>query len=440
MQTSAVLQQSPVQNEKWQPFLAWERDARAVDFKPIYSDMVDEDIPAGLLFSQIMYWHLPSSNNKATKLRVCKRGHYWLVKKHTDWKAECGLSEKKARRALQVLRDYGLITTELMKFGGVPTTHIRINIPRFIELWEKYAPDYDEPLRPRLVEELYADEISADDTQVEEPDVEELLHVEEEIPTAALEDITAAPQGNSITETYPQNTKDNNTQAPEQGEIPSKPHDRDDVAVDDKTFEEDKEKQEIVQLLKSQGVRGATLDRIANDYSYDHVVSKVILCQSRKKAGVLIPNAPGWIVRAIEQDWTVGQLGYQTEDNQPASPNMASQEGSASAVLDAAARMRQELGQVGADRYSRDEVREMVDAALGDTSEPQQEEQTQPEIPAPSPTDRPLPWKAFEPDQPTKTTKRKYSREQLRKMREMQEQGIPVDRIREVVGKPEVSV
>jgi hypothetical protein len=53
-------------------FLAWEAASRdTIDFKKIYVDMAD-DLVAGLLLSQVVYWFLPDRNGNL-KLRVRRR-------------------------------------------------------------------------------------------------------------------------------------------------------------------------------------------------------------------------------------------------------------------------------------------------------------------------------------------------------------------------------
>jgi len=71
----------PESNE-WSNFLLWETASRdTVDFKTIYVDMAD-DLVAGLLLSQIVYWYLPSKEGRS-KLRVFKDGYYWIAKTRT---------------------------------------------------------------------------------------------------------------------------------------------------------------------------------------------------------------------------------------------------------------------------------------------------------------------------------------------------------------------
>jgi len=54
-------------------FLEWEGKARdAIDCKRHYIDLAGGDVVAGLLLSQIMYWHLPPK--KGGPHRMCVQG------------------------------------------------------------------------------------------------------------------------------------------------------------------------------------------------------------------------------------------------------------------------------------------------------------------------------------------------------------------------------
>ncbi len=117
-----------------QQFLLWEAASRdTIDFKKIYVDMA-EDLIAGLMLSQIIYWHLPDRDGQS-RLRVERDDTLWLVKAQHEWWTECRLTPKQVRRARKVLEDRGLIVTTLFKYGGAPTTHIRIDWPVFLKLW-----------------------------------------------------------------------------------------------------------------------------------------------------------------------------------------------------------------------------------------------------------------------------------------------------------------
>lgn len=97
-------------------------------------DMCGGNILAGLMLSQILYWHEPDDNGK-TRLRVCKNGKYWLAKKHSSWQEECRLTEDQARAALDLLKKLGFIDTMVARFDGNPTTHIAL-------VKDKFTADY----------------------------------------------------------------------------------------------------------------------------------------------------------------------------------------------------------------------------------------------------------------------------------------------------------
>ena len=132
-------------------FLLWERATQdTLDLKKIYIDMAD-DLVAGIILSQIVYWNLPSRNGNS-KLRVQKDGFMWIAKGSNDWYGECRISKYQVPRALKLLEDKQLIITKLYKFNGAATTHIRINIPIFMTTWAELVyqtdPDLVEPTAP----------------------------------------------------------------------------------------------------------------------------------------------------------------------------------------------------------------------------------------------------------------------------------------------------
>lgn len=94
-------------------------------YVPAYVELVNGDILAALLFSQIIYWHLPGKTGKS-KLRVKRGDDMWLAKSASDWKDEIGFTPKQAYRAVGVLKSMGLIQTKLFKFKGSPTTCIQL--------------------------------------------------------------------------------------------------------------------------------------------------------------------------------------------------------------------------------------------------------------------------------------------------------------------------
>lgn len=126
-------------------FLLWEQATRdCIDVKKIYVDMAD-DLVAGVLLSQIVYWNLPDKQGK-TKLRVVKDGHLWLAKGRENWWDECRIKPRQFDTAFKKLEEQGLVEKKTFKFNGDPTLHIRI-------LWDKFLP--------RLQELLYQLEVAA---------------------------------------------------------------------------------------------------------------------------------------------------------------------------------------------------------------------------------------------------------------------------------------
>lgn len=120
-------------------FIYWEQTSRdTIDFKKAYVDIA-EDLIAGLLLSQIVYWHLPNSETGKAKLRVKKEGHLWIAKSRTDWWDEIRITGKQFDRASNILVKKGLIEKKTFKFNGSPTVHIRI-------LWENFLPKWDETI------------------------------------------------------------------------------------------------------------------------------------------------------------------------------------------------------------------------------------------------------------------------------------------------------
>ncbi len=119
-------------------FLLWERSSRdTIEVKRVYIDMAG-DLAAGVLLSQIVYWHLPNDQGQ-TRLRVEADGHLWLVKGYGDWWDECRLTFKQARRAIETLAERGLIVLVLRKFAGAPKCHIRINRETFLSELNRFA-------------------------------------------------------------------------------------------------------------------------------------------------------------------------------------------------------------------------------------------------------------------------------------------------------------
>lgn len=112
-------------------FFKWEKETRdSIDVKRIYIDIAG-DLVAGILLSQIIYWHLPNEKGK-TKLRVKQEGKLWLAKKRTDWWEECRITPKQFDRSIKILEKKELVEKKCFYFAGSLTTHVRLNFETLI--------------------------------------------------------------------------------------------------------------------------------------------------------------------------------------------------------------------------------------------------------------------------------------------------------------------
>lgn len=116
----------------FEEFISWEKASKdTIDFKKIYVDVAG-DLIAGLLLSQIVYWHLPTKEGKS-KLRICKKDRMWLAKQRGDWWEEIRITAKQYDRAITILEDRGIVTIWNTLFDGKKIPHISINGPELVE-------------------------------------------------------------------------------------------------------------------------------------------------------------------------------------------------------------------------------------------------------------------------------------------------------------------
>jgi len=122
--------------ENFNDFLAWEKASKdTIDFKKVYVD-VAEDLIAGLLLSQIIYWHLPSKDGRS-KLRVYKNDKLWLAKQRSDWWDEIRITSRQYDRAIGKLEKKGIVEVWNTMFNAKNTPHIHLNSDRLLELMNK---------------------------------------------------------------------------------------------------------------------------------------------------------------------------------------------------------------------------------------------------------------------------------------------------------------
>lgn len=113
-------------DSSYQQFLRWESASEdSVLLRRIYCDVAG-DLPGGLLLSQLIYWFLLGQNGQP-RVRVFKRGRFWVAKRRQDWYAECRISSRQFDRAVRKLKKQGVVTTLLAKFRGTPVLHLSAN-------------------------------------------------------------------------------------------------------------------------------------------------------------------------------------------------------------------------------------------------------------------------------------------------------------------------
>lgn len=117
-------------------FIINEKASRdTIDVKRAYI-MMAGDHAAGVLLSQIVFWHLPDSEGNPNKMRVEKNDEFWIAKKREDWWDEICMLPKQFDRAIKALEIRQLVKTEVFRFDGSPTKHVRLN-------WEVFLPVYE---------------------------------------------------------------------------------------------------------------------------------------------------------------------------------------------------------------------------------------------------------------------------------------------------------
>lgn len=125
-------------------FLRWEAMSRdVIDVKRIYIDIAG-DLVAGILLSQIIYWHLPGKNTD-TKLRINKEGKMWLAKGREDWWDECRITARQFDRAINILINKGLIEKKIFKFKGTPQVHIHLHVDVLLDEIKKLTKEAETP-------------------------------------------------------------------------------------------------------------------------------------------------------------------------------------------------------------------------------------------------------------------------------------------------------
>ncbi|MDC2867527.1 hypothetical protein [Bacillus sp. BP-3] len=108
---------------------------------------ITEDLIAGILLGQIVYWYMPNEQGKS-KLRVKKNNEFWLAKGREDWKDEIRITPKQYDRAIKILINKGFVEVQKFKFNGAPTNHIKLNISEVTERVKSILTFGENPISP----------------------------------------------------------------------------------------------------------------------------------------------------------------------------------------------------------------------------------------------------------------------------------------------------
>ena len=122
-------------------FLKWEAASKdTVDFKRVYAHMAGDAL-AGLMLSQIVFWHLPNKDGE-TKLRIEKDGNLWMAVPREDWFEAICVTARQADRLMGHLSETcqsdagdtrpALVEVKVYKFNNTPTPHIRLLHDNFL--------------------------------------------------------------------------------------------------------------------------------------------------------------------------------------------------------------------------------------------------------------------------------------------------------------------
>ena len=97
-----------------------------------FLDMVDGDYPTAMILNDIYFWHLPpkeDTENKGTKLGICREGTYWLARKNTEWE-HLRLNRKQVMKCMNTLKNKGWIETKITCINASKEKHTLIKITR----------------------------------------------------------------------------------------------------------------------------------------------------------------------------------------------------------------------------------------------------------------------------------------------------------------------
>lgn len=118
-------------------------DNRGVWVETWVIDLVDGDLSAALLLSQLLWWHQPGKSGRP-KLRFEREGHLWLARTDDEWWDECRLTRRQVRRIRAQLESADLIEHKVVRVGTSTVSAWRPNMAVVQEAQDRNAETDEE--------------------------------------------------------------------------------------------------------------------------------------------------------------------------------------------------------------------------------------------------------------------------------------------------------
>lgn len=119
-------------------------DNRGVFIELWVLDILDDDYPAALLLSQLLWWHQPAKDG-APRARYERDGQLWLLRSDDEWHGECRLTVRQVRRIRTMLTKAGLVEGRRFKRNGAPVSAWRPLLDAIQAARQSICPDSEDP-------------------------------------------------------------------------------------------------------------------------------------------------------------------------------------------------------------------------------------------------------------------------------------------------------
>lgn len=115
-----------------------------IGVQKIYVDIAG-DIHAAFVLDELIFFTLPRPDTGKSGLRVWKNGVLWMAVSRSEWWKRKRLTPKQADGAIDRLLEKELIFKDLFLFNAQKTTHLRLNVAKFFDLYMKAVEESNPP-------------------------------------------------------------------------------------------------------------------------------------------------------------------------------------------------------------------------------------------------------------------------------------------------------